>query len=108
MTAYGIYVFVVCFLVGGAVFTFRNRRHRLLSAVNRRAWQLIFAVAVGVSVAVGIIGGVSPPDILAGLIIAPILGFFAKEIGVYLGLGIKYLAKLALRESLKGFKGKKK
>ncbi|MEK7143388.1 MAG: hypothetical protein AAB756_01000, partial [Patescibacteria group bacterium] len=66
-----IFLWVAIFLIGGAVFAFRNRKHSYLSGISN--WELwsIIAGAMTVSILVGLVEKVSPPSIIAGLLLAP-------------------------------------
>ena len=102
------FVYITFLLIGGAFFAFRNRKHSYLSGISN--WELwsIIAGAMTVSILVGLVEKVSPPSIIAGLLLAPVFGFFAREIASFLWRSVKYLTRLVLRESFRGLKGKKK
>ena len=103
-----IFLWVAIFLIGGAVFAFRNRKKwPALALISNWEWRAIVALALSASVLVGIVENVSLPSMVAGLLLAPVFGFFAKEILSFLWRSVKYLTRFALKESL-GLRMKKK
>ena len=103
-----IFLWVAIFLIGGAVFAFRNRKKwPALALISNWEWRAIVALALSASVLVGIVENVSLPSMVAGLLLAPVFGFFAREIASFLWRSVKYLTRFALKESL-GLRMKKK
>ena len=103
------FVYITFLLIGGAFFAFRNRKKwPALALISNWEWRAIVALALSASVLVGIVENVSLPSMVAGLLLAPVFGFFAREIASFLWRSVKYLTRLVLRESFRGLKGKKK